>query len=170
MNEAAASRLLGSGIYTIPEAGRLTQVPRRSIRRWILGYEYVRAGERRMSPPVVRPEIRPIDGVPALSFRDLQEVRFLHAFRLRGVSWPALRIASQKAAELIGQNHPFSTGRFWTDGRTILTDIAAELSDPALLDIIRSQVVFRQTIAPYLRGLELVGDSIVRWWPVGDRR
>jgi hypothetical protein len=33
-------RLIGRGIYTIPEALRLTRVPRSTIRRWSLGHRF----------------------------------------------------------------------------------------------------------------------------------
>src|SRR5262245_51927464 len=108
--------LLGLGIYTIPEAARLTRVPISSIHRWTHGYTFVRRGERRWSPPLVKPQIHPIDSVPALSFIDLQELRFLHAFRDHGVSWYWLRIAHEQAKNRIGHDHPFSTGKFRSAG------------------------------------------------------
>ena len=33
-------KLIGLGIYSIPEAARLTKVPNNTIYRWIRGYKY----------------------------------------------------------------------------------------------------------------------------------
>lgn len=161
--------LLCGGIYTLPDAARLTGVPISSIRRWTLGYHYIRNGERRFSPPLVKPQIHPIDNAPALSFLDLQEVRFLHAFRSRGASWQALRIAHERAVQRIGHRHPFSTGRFRSAGREILAEVAVSERDRVLENIVTTQLVFRRIIAPYLRGLEFRDDIVVRWFPRRDR-
>jgi len=168
--ESGAGDLLVVGIYTLPEAARLTGVPIRNIRRWTLGYEFVRGGERRWSPPLVTPQLHPIDGVPAVSFLDLQELRFLHAFRARGASWQALRVAHERARERIGHSHPFATGRFLSAGREILTEVAVSERDRALENIVSRQLVFRRFITPYLRGLEFGNQVVIRWYPRRDRR
>lgn len=162
-------RLIGHGVYTIPEAARLTGVPRRSIRRWALGYQYVRHGERRQLPPVIRPQFHDTD-IPVLSFLDLQELRFLHAFRTRGVSWHTLRLAHERARQSIGRDHPFATGKFRTDGQRILAEVATESGDPALEDIIQRQLGFKRILERYLRGLEFEEDEAARWFPGPTRR
>src|SRR3989442_5876899 len=70
--------LLRLGIYTIPEAARLTRVPFASIRRWTHGYAFRKGGERRWSPPLVVPQLDPVDEIPAVSFLDLQALPLLH--------------------------------------------------------------------------------------------
>src|SRR5262245_57288655 len=95
----APDSLLATGIYTLPEAARLTRVPIANIRRWTCGYTFTHRGQQYWSPPLVKPQLHPMDGVPAVSFLDLQELRFLHAFRSRGASWQALRVAHERAKE-----------------------------------------------------------------------
>ena len=163
-------RLLTTGIYTLPEAARLTGVPIGNVRRWTFGYSFVRGGQRRWSEPLVPPQIDSVAGVPAVSFLDLQELRLLHMFRERGASWQTLRVAHDKARATIGHRHPFSTGRFKSAGREILTEVALSESDRALENIVSGQLVFRKFIAPYLRGLEFENDIVVRWYPRRDRR
>src|SRR2546428_13057587 len=85
--------LLRLGIYTIPEAARLTRVPFASIRRWTHGYAFRKGGERRWSPPLVVPQLDPVDEIPAVSVLGLQELGVLCAFRAPEVSWHALRVA-----------------------------------------------------------------------------
>jgi hypothetical protein len=46
----AEAGLLRAGIYSLPEPARLTDIPIHSIRRWTLGYYFVRGGQRRWSP------------------------------------------------------------------------------------------------------------------------
>ena len=148
----------------------MTGIPPRSIRRWLLGYEYTARGERYSMPPVVKGQLAEFAGVEALSFLDLQEVRCLQAFRAHGVSWQTLRVASERARKIVGQDHPFSTGRFRNDGRRILTQILDEAEDSALEDIVSRQLMFERVLRAYLRGLEFVEGQAARWFPTKDRR
>jgi uncharacterized protein (DUF433 family) len=163
-------RLIGHGVYTIPEAGRLTGVSRRSIRRWALGYQYVRHGEHRQLPPVIRAEFHRAAMPPVLSFLDLQELRFLHAFRTRGVTWYTLRLAHERARQWVGRDHPFATGQFRTDGERILTEVATKSGDPALADMLHGQLWFKRIVERYLSGLEFEKDEAARWFPERSRR
>jgi len=169
---ASTFHLVGKGIYSVPEAARLAAVPAPRIRRWLRGYEYAARGTRRWSPRVVAPDIPPSNGDLALSFRDLIEVRFVDAFRRYGVSWPALRLAAHRAAELLETTHPFSTQAFKTDGRTVLADIARLNDEPRLLDLCRNQFAIREVLAPHLyRGLDFSSDdAVLRWWPMTKAR
>jgi uncharacterized protein (DUF433 family) len=153
--------LLGVGIYTVPEAARLTQVAPSRIRRWL-------SGGRDGSAAIWRHDLPRIDGSLALSFRDLIEVRFVDAFRRHGVSWPVLRRAAERAAEILKDSHPFSTKRFKTDGRRIFAEIVSETGEELLLDLVKSQYGFRQVLGPYLyEGLEFSdADSVLRWFPL----
>src|SRR2546428_5859903 len=94
--------LLRLGIYTIPEAARLTRVPFASIRRWTHGYAFRKGGERRWSPPLVVPQLDPVDEIPAVSFLDLPELRLLLSLWSPGARWSALRVGHQGAEERIG--------------------------------------------------------------------
>jgi uncharacterized protein (DUF433 family) len=167
--------LLGVGVYTIPEAARLTLVPAPSIRRWIAGYEYRREGVRRSSPPLWTRDIAPIEGAAALTFRDLLEVRFVQFFRIHAVSWKTIRRAAECAAEIVQDSHPFSTKRFMTDGRSIFAEILKEeTGEKSLLDLAARQYEIPSFVEPFLfKGIEFeeTGNAPVRWWPLGtDRR
>ena len=162
------SNLVGSGIYSVPEAARLTSVKSRTIRRWVCGYSYKVGDELRHSPEVVLADHRQIEGSFALSFRDIIEVRFVQAFRHHGVSWKTLRAASLRGQQMLQTTHPFSTKAFRTDGKKIFAEIAKDSGDPKLLDILAGQYAFRKILAPHLyHGLELSpDDEVVRWWPM----
>lgn len=159
-------QMLGKGIYTVPEAARLTGVSAGRIHRWIKGQ-----GPETKTPrpaPVLSQEIPDVEGTKALSFRDLMEVRFIDAFLKHGVTWPALRSAAAVAAEILESTHPFSTKKFKTDGRTIFVEIAEKSGDPSLLDLVRRQYNIHAVVDPKLyEGLVFgVEGRAERWHPL----
>lgn len=167
-----ALQLAGKGIYSLSEAHRITGVPIGSIIRWTRGYTFHYKGEDRVSPPIIATDLKRVNDQPVLNFRDLIEVRFLDAFRKHGVGWKAIRIATQRAKELIQRTHPFSTKIFKTDGRTILADFVAETGDKMLLDLVKNQYEFSKVISPYLYG-GIEFDNFyepTRWYPFSRKR
>lgn len=163
-------RLIGHGVYAIAEAARLTRVEAWTIRRWLVGYRLKVGDQARTSLPAIAPEHEFFDGVPAMSFLDLQEIRFVDAFVHRGVSWKTLRETHREAQKILDDQHPFATGRFVMDGRNLLLDMPRTRRDAGLLNIVRKQWAFRRIVAPFLKELEYEKDRIVRWWPVAGRR
>ena len=162
---------IGHGVYTLAEASLLTGVNRHRISRWAGGYTFTYHGKRQAMPAIIGREPDSAAS-PILTFADLIEIRFLEAFRQKGVSTKALRIASQRAKELLGRHHPFSTQIFKSDGRTILAEITKETGDKVLLDIVNEQYVFEKVIASYLYiGLDFNElKEPARWWPLGKDR
>jgi DNA-binding transcriptional MerR regulator/uncharacterized protein (DUF433 family) len=166
-------KLLGVGLYSAPQAAKLTGVSTQRIRRWLAGYHFRNAsGDRTYSPPVVRQDFEGSRG-RLLTFRDLLEVRFVSAFRDKGVSWRAIRLCAARAADLFESTHPFSARRFLTDGRSIFADLVKTgIEEAALLDLAENQFAIRQVLIGRLyEGLEYAksGDRIERWWPLGER-
>lgn len=163
------STFLGTGIYSVPEASKISGVSPSRIRRWARGYQYRIGGEKRSSPPIWQNDLPPIDGIISLSFLDLLEIRFIDAFLQAGIGWKRLRIAADTAKNLLNTSHPFSTKSFKTDGRTIFADIVEENGERILLDLVRSQYAFNQVISPSLyKGIEFApNDTPLRWWPMG---
>jgi len=162
--------LLSSGIYTIPEASRLTRVTATRIRRWMKGYDFKTARQkRRHSDPVWTGQLPRIDGQVAVGFRDLMEIRFVDAFIQQGVSWQTMRQAHRSAKEKLGTDHPFCTHRFATDGRNILHDEAQVAADRRLIDIVTNQREFEEIVTIFLRELEF-DNGVLRWWPLGRDR
>lgn len=169
MNRTDAT-FLGAGIYSVSEAARLTKVPSARVRRWLQDYSFESQGRHRESKAVWIPQLPRIGGQLGLGFRDLLEIRFVDAFVRAGVTWPTVRKAAEKAADLLNATHPFSTFRFKTDGRLIFADVSGAIGDTSLLELTKSQHYFARIIRPYLRGIEFCSDEPVRWWPLGNRR
>jgi len=159
------------GIYSLAEAERLTSVRRARIRRWIKGYDFKSKGLTHRSAAVWSKEIEPIDGIIALGFRDLIEIRFVDAFLKAGVSWRTMRLAHQAAQDELGTSHPFCSNRFVTDGRAIFQKQAEEESDAVLINLTNRQQEFARIVGQFLKELEFDSDdSLVRWWPMGRDR
>jgi uncharacterized protein (DUF433 family) len=162
--------LVGVGVYTIPQASKLTRVPASSIRRWLFGYRYKYKGQEVSQHAVVAIH-KSLRDLRVLTFRDLIEMKFVHAFRAEGVSWNTLRIAVNKAAELTRAEHPFASQQFVTDGKTIFAEIAQTTGNKELLDLKSDQMAFKRVMLPSLRSNVDFGEAgIERWWPLGKRK
>jgi hypothetical protein len=94
-------QLLNAGLYTVPEAARLTRISVGKVRRWLKGYDFRSGTSLHHSDAVWQGEIKPIENKLALSFRDLLELRFVDAFIRAGVSWRTMRRAHTKAQQKI---------------------------------------------------------------------
>ena len=165
--DSRATGLLDKGIYTVPDASRLSRVSSRRIRYWLNGLSSEEVSES-TEHHLWQGELDPINDKVALGFLDLQEVRFIDAFLKVGVSWNLLRRAHGIARERYSTEHPFCTRRFVTDGCQIIEETKAGADGIACEEIVRGQRVFPQVIRPFLRELEFAGnDQLVRWWPLG---
>ncbi len=165
-------RLIGQGIYTIPDVARFTGLSYARARNWIKGYHYRYHGERRETSPIITSNFDPIDNSYAISFLDLIEIRFVKEFLRFGISLRTIRAASVRAQELLERAHPFSTNVFRTDGRTILADIAEEEQDKNLMDLIKQQYEIYSIFDPFLyESIDFSEqDYALRWYPHKDNR
>lgn len=165
------SQFLGVGIYSVPEASRLTGVAHARIRRWVKGYKWSSENGEQASPPVWDKQLPEIDGQLALGFLDLVEIRVVDALLQKGVTWTAIRRAQMHGQRLFSSDHPFASGRFRTDGRTVFTHAVDGTGEQALLDLAESQFAFRRFLDPYLMDIEFdKDDHAARWWPLGAKR
>lgn len=158
--------LLNTGLYTVPEAARLTRVSIGKIRRWLKGYDFKSGECVRHSDAVWQGELKPIESKLALSFRDLLELRFVDAFIRAGVSWRTMRRAHTKAQAQLKSTHPFCSNRIFTDGRRILLRQGEEDSDQVLIDLVNNQAEFARIVEPFRKELEFSGSDVI-WWPLG---
>ncbi len=163
------TQLLGAGIYTVPEASRLTRVSAARIRRWLKGYDFKSKRERHHSNPVWTGQFGALDDKLAVGFKDLMEIRFVRAFLEQGVSWKTMRDAHLAAKTKLGADHPFCTHSFATDGRAILWQQAQKSGDASLINITNDQCEFERIVAPFLKELEF-DRGVTRWWPLGRKR
>lgn len=167
-------RYIGHGVYSMAEAGRLTGVSVRNLRRWARGYSYVYQGDTRQSPPIIGTGLEQREADPILEFRDIIEVRFLSAFRKAGVSWNVIRRVAARVHQVIQHTHPFATRVFRTDGRTILLElISNDQTDHRLVDLLRDQYEWERLVEAHLVAEKVEFSDTqepIRWWPLGAER
>jgi uncharacterized protein (DUF433 family) len=97
------------------------------------------------------------------------EVRVASAFIDRGLSPQKVRRAIEIARGIIGEERPLSTAKFRTDGRTVFLQLIKEDGSDEMLDLFRSQHVFREIIEPSLKNIDFVDGIPSRWWPNGKQ-
>jgi uncharacterized protein (DUF433 family) len=154
-------QLIGVGLYSVPEARRLTGMPSAAINRWVRGYARRRDGERVEYPPLVPPELPVIEDETAISFRDLMELRFINRLRALDISWLEIRHTVETIRELMQTQHPFTTRRFKTDGKRVYAVLAKESTLLRRRQLAFGAVFERSLFAE----LEYEGETVARWRP-----
>jgi hypothetical protein len=166
--EVHMDKLIGMGLYTPAEAGRLLRIKPSRLIRWLRGS----AAPGQVVAPLWTPQVDLADGPVCLGFRDLMEARIAARFIELGISPQRVRRAILLAREVLGDEHPLSTNRFITDGRSIFLRIeqeAARRTEPDLiLNLFQNQFEFAQIIEPLLKNIEFDRDGApLQWWPSG---
>lgn len=156
---------LGIGSYTVPEAARLLRIAPRNINRWLGGYTFANDGEQTAMPPLWSTQLPSHDDRLELGFRDLIELRFVAAFVKAGLGLKTIRNCLDFARHQVGDERPFSTREFQTDGRTIFLDSLKSSGETETLDLRTRQLVMKQVIERSFRDLDIENDSVARWRP-----
>lgn len=163
--------LIGVGLYTPAEAGRLLHVPPAKISRWLKGH----SANGKDYPPLWTPLVRlDDDSRTVLGFRDLMEIRIADAFIRVGVPSLQVRAAIDYARDILGESYPLSAERFKTDGRSILLRVFEKDADGVererLLNLFRRQYEFKEVIDPLLKSVDFDDRGSPRlWYPAGRR-
>lgn len=156
---------LGIGFYSASDAARLLSVPVRNVRRWLGGYNYRHEGETLHVEPLWQPQLPRYDDHIELGFRDLIELRFVHAFIEAGLGLKTIRHCLEYAKACVNDDRPFSTRRFRTDGRTIFLESASASGDENLLDLKKKQYTIKAVIERTFKDLDIDNESVSRWRP-----
>ncbi len=155
-------QILGSGVYTPREAGRLTGVKQHDVLRWTRG-----SGA---SKPLWNSYYRPLDNRIEISFLDMLEIRVVAALRGVGVSFQAIRFAIDFAQHKYNIERPLSSKRFRTDGKEVLIEALEEDGELTSLSRRRAgQKVFKIIVEQSLRDLDYDDDRPIRWRPRKSR-
>ena len=162
------TELVGVGLYTPAEAARLLAIPAGKIRRWLSGHTVRGLHYERLWKPQVELD----DNKLYLGFKDLMELRAASRFIAHGVSPQQVRRAIEIAAREFAFDHPMSTMKFRTDGRTIFLQIDEVTgSDPKLVDIFNKQYAFQRILEPSLKDIDFDDDGRPgRWWPASKEK
>ena len=168
---------LGVGYYTVPEAARLLRTAPRNISRWLDGYSYRGAdGNMVKSSPLWRAQLPRLGDALEIGFRDLIELRFVLAFLRQNVPLNVIRRCLENARAIVGEERPFSTHRFRTDGRSIFLESLREAppagsaeDGSAVIDLKTNQLVFKQVVERTFKDLDIEEGLVVRWRPYGGK-
>jgi len=156
---------LEQGSYLGSEAARLLGTSTAKIRRWMKGYTYKENGLERKVGPLWQSQLSLNDEHLEIGFRDLIELRFVKSFTDAGVGLLAVRNCLEYARKCVDDDHPFSTQRFRTDGRTIFLESLDNLKDEKLLDLKKQQYVFKKIIERSFKDLDVEDGAVARWRP-----
>jgi hypothetical protein len=166
MNIEATPNLVGVGLYTAAEAGRLLGIRGGKIVRWLRGH---RIGDTEY-PRLWRAQVELNDGKVYLGFRDLMEARIANLFISAGLSSIKVRRAIVMAQEITGDERPLSTSWLRTDGRTVFLEAISDDGSANLIDLFKSQYAFRDMVAPSFKDVDFDTTGVPeRWWPAGKR-
>ncbi|MDH5822500.1 DUF433 domain-containing protein [Luteimonas sp. RD2P54] len=162
-----SQRTFGVGIYSFADAARFIGTESRELRRWMKGYSGKRRGEARQYEPLWTSQLAESD-IDGVGFRDLIELRFVRTFVAVGVPLFLIRRTIDELRDRLGNEYPFTSTAFKTDGRRIFMEMLDENGDKALVDVVKRQNVMAKVIGPSLReGIELnVDDEATRWYPM----
>ncbi len=163
--------IIGKGIYTIPQASKLLQLPYQRVSRLINGYSFPqkKTGGKKQMPPVTQEDLPIIDDKVAISFVNLIELLFVREFRNLGASLTTIRLASKEAADILQVTHPFAYHRFAIENKKIFLRIKQESGDIHLIELAKKQYCIEPFIKQFLHDIEF--DEITglasRWYPLG---
>ena len=156
----------GIGTYSAAEAARMIGMRPVTLRRWLMGYEH----EGKVEPRLWAPQHHFEDDELMLGFRDLVEARVVHGLRGLGIGLTTIRKCVSRAREIVGDDRPFSTRQFKSDGRSIFLDITVAVEEPKLIDLRSRQWVFRDVVAPSLAGIDFGSKAAERWWLLDGKK
>lgn len=164
--------LLGIGIYSISEAARYAQVPQSTAGRWLRGYVRRQGGAVRRLEAKWSPELPEMEGVQAVGFLDLLELRVVHSLRKKGLSLRTISRAQQAASALFGTAHPFATQQFLHNGRQVFAELGADGEQSTqLIELSERQLAFHAVVRPYLVDVDFGERGAgVTWWALGRGR
>lgn len=150
----------GIGAYTALEAARMVGMHPATLRRWLLGYQH----DGRIEPALWKPQYAPDEDGVLLGFRDLVEARIVNALREKHIGLPTIRQCIERARQIVGDERPFSTQEFKTDGKTIFLEITRGIEEPVFINLRNSQGVFKRVVEPSLKDLDFGPTGAERWW------
>jgi uncharacterized protein (DUF433 family) len=152
---------LGQGIYSIPDAAIILNMPKEKVRRWVKKYwEYDFLSNDQSSYTWGESRDKAFD------FLTLIEIIAVDSFRETGVSFANIKLAHQKLSEMLETTYPFAHAKLMTDGKTIFH----EYLKGSLLEMSeKQQFAFTNLVAPYCKKIDYTENTRIaeRFWPLG---
>jgi uncharacterized protein (DUF433 family)/DNA-binding transcriptional MerR regulator len=146
---------IGEGVYTIPDAAQILDIPKSKLRRWVNGYRLATPqSQERVVAPVVDAGTWGDGRQRGFNFYTLIELYTITALRDLGVSFMKIKKAREELEKRFRTKYPFATQKLMSDGRQILVEFSeGELS--AVLELgTDGQMALAEIIRPFCKKLE----------------
>lgn len=134
-------KIVGEGIYSFPEAARLTGLKTRRVRRWF-------GADGRDATFLATYQTK--RGKAAISFLDLIDVLIAGKLRDKGVPYSVLRRSYLNLRDKFDTPHAFCFRDIWTDGRKVFLQHLSDAGEERLVDMEHRQHVLSNVLRPYL--------------------
>lgn len=144
--------------YGINEAAHYLQIPRGTLRSWVLGRKYpTQSGPKDFSPLIDLPK----KDVPLLSFFNLAEVHVLSAFRRDyQLEMKRIRAALDYVKKKFHSAHPFIEQEFETDGVALFIEQLSQI-----IDVSAGGQIVMKTVRAHFKRLDRVDRIVARLYP-----
>ena len=153
---------LGKGIYTIPDAAVILDLPGEKVRRWIKKYREMEfAGAGVVDSGYTWGERRE----KAFIFYTLIELMAVHSFRETGVSFHVIKAAHEQLSEILDTAYPFAHSDLFSDGKHKYYE-----HDSSFLELSeKQQLSFKRLILQYCKKIDFHNTThlATRYWPLG---
>lgn len=147
--------LLGNGVYSFSEAAKYTGLKQARIREWfrikedgksLFVSDYGDTTEQKL-----------------VSFHDLIEVFIAGQMRDSGVKLKTIRTIHANLMAELSDPHPFCRQGFRISGKDVYYLGLDSKGEQEIYDVLTKQKVFVRVISPFLKKLDYLDDSAIRW-------
>ena len=162
---------IGGGIYTVPDAACILNLPLPKVKRWVSGYSRLaESGGRVHLGGIVDDGVWGAGREQGLNFHALIEVFTFSVLRDLGVSSQAIRSAREELIERFQTPYPFASHRLLSDGRQI--HVVLDRLDSLMALDEQGQTELRKIVEPFCHKIDFCDATSLaeRYWPLGRDR
>jgi len=159
--------VIGAGVYTIPDAGKILGIPLHRMRRWLGGY--LKDAERVL--PLGELQSWGQGQERGFNFYTLIELFSVFQFREHGVALKTIREARAELSDRLNSHYPFAHQGVVSDGKRLLYELQ-EGTPEAMLELGGTgQTAFREIMEPFCHRLDFHTSTRLaeRYWPNGRK-
>ena len=160
-NASMSNRLLGHGVYGIPEVSRYTGLGTQRI------YSWFKSGTK--TKQVFAADYPPVDNSYAVSFLDMIDVLVAGQLREQGVSLRTVREAYNILKEDLSTHHPFCHQSLYVYKGKIFTQAAKKLEKKTLYEVLSGQHFIPNVMMPYVKRIDYSKKTkLAERWRIAD--
>ncbi len=156
--------ILGHGVYSLPDAAKLTRLKPQRVREWFTGRRGTRA-----RASVFQSDYPALGGDRAISFHDLIELFIAGQLRDHGVSLQNMRKVYERLQADLGTRHPFCRREIMTrDGQVFLFGLDPRGREE-MIEVLTRQRVFPDILLPFLERMDYdEATEMAKRWCIAD--